>query len=98
MLVAELVDTIWATRKSEALNGSKLLLAEVKGGSKAGELIVVVDIIGAGIGDRVIITTGSAARRMMGDDRMPVDAAVVGIIDENYDDVKKQNGKKERFS
>ncbi|XCY62170.1 EutN/CcmL family microcompartment protein [Streptococcus iniae] len=98
MLVAELVDNIWATRKSDALSGAKLLLAEVKGGSKAGELIVVVDMIGAGIGDRVIITTGSATRRMMGDDQMPVDAAVVGIIDDNYDDVKKQNGKQERFS
>ncbi|CRH94077.1 Carbon dioxide concentrating mechanism protein CcmL [Chlamydia trachomatis] len=98
MLVAELVDTIWATRKSEALNGVKFLLAEVKGGSRAGELLVVVDMIGAGIGDRVIIATGSAARRMMGDDQMPVDAAVIGIIDENYDQVKKQNGKIERFS
>ncbi|MCP1639172.1 EutN/CcmL family microcompartment protein [Streptococcus gallinaceus] len=98
MLVAELVDTIWATRKSEALNGVKFLLAEVKGGSRAGDLLVVVDMIGAGIGDRVIIATGSAARRMMGDDQMPVDAAVIGIIDENYDQVKKQNGKIERFS
>ncbi|MBY5034735.1 EutN/CcmL family microcompartment protein [Streptococcus gallolyticus] len=98
MLVAELVDTIWATRKSDALNGVKFLLAEVKGGSRAGELLVVVDMIGAGIGDRVIIATGSAARRMMGDDQMPVDAAVIGIIDENYDQVKKQNGKIERFS
>ncbi|MGT2935523.1 EutN/CcmL family microcompartment protein [Streptococcus castoreus] len=98
MLVAELVDTIWATRKSEALNGVKFLLAEVKGGSRVGELLVVVDMIGAGIGERVIVATGSAARRMMGDDQMPVDAAVIGIIDENYDQVKKQNGKIERFS
>lgn len=98
MLVAELVDTIWATRKSDALSGVKFLLAEVKGGSRSGELIVVVDIIGAGIGDRVIVATGSAARRMMENDLMPVDAAVIGIIDENYDEIKKQNGKKERFT
>ncbi|MET3559054.1 EutN/CcmL family microcompartment protein [Streptococcus caprae] len=98
MLVAELVDTIWATRKSDNLNGVKFLLADVKGGNRAGELMVVVDTLGAGIGDRVIIVTGSAARRMLNDDDMPVDAAVIGIIDENYDDVKKQNGKIERFS
>lgn len=98
MLVAELVDNIWATRKSDALKGAKFLLAEIKGGSRAGELIVIVDMIGAGIGDRVIVTCGSAARRMMGDDQIPVDAAVIGIIDENYDAIKKQNGKKERFS
>ena len=98
MIVAELVDTIWATRKSEALNGEKFLLAEVKGGLRSGQLLVVVDRIGAGIGDRVIVVTGSAARRMMEDDAMPVDAAIVGIIDENYDEVKRQNGEVQRFS
>ena len=98
MLVAELVDTIWAPRKSEALNGVKFLLAEVKGGRRSGELLVVVDMIGAGIGDRVIVATGSAARRMMENDEMPVDAAIVGIIDENYDEVKRQNGEIQRFS
>lgn len=97
MLVAELVDTIWATRKSEKLSGVKFLLAKVVGGSRAGELLVVVDIIGAGIGDRVIVATGSAARRMMEDDAIPVDAAVIGIIDENYDQVKKENGEINKF-
>jgi len=76
----------------------KFLLAEVKGGRRSGELLVVVDMIGAGIGDRVIVATGSAARRMMENDEMPVDAAIVGIIDENYDEVKRQNGEIQRFS
>ncbi|HEL9634324.1 TPA: EutN/CcmL family microcompartment protein [Streptococcus suis] len=97
MLVAELVDTIWATRKSEALSGVKFLLAKVVGGSRSGEIMVVVDMIGAGIGDRVIVATGTAARRMMEDDQMPVDAAVIGIIDENYDQVKQKNGEQNRF-
>ena len=44
---------------------------------------MVVDTISAGIGDRVIITTGSSARRMLKDDGIPVDAVVVGIIDED---------------
>lgn len=83
MVTAELIDHIWATRKSEKLNGIKLMLAQVTGGSRAGERMVVCDVIGAGIGDRVIITTGSAARRMLADDLIPVDAAVVGIIDES---------------
>lgn len=45
--------------------------------------MIVVDTISAGIGDRVIVTTGSSARRMLGDDGIPVDAVVVGIIDED---------------
>ncbi|BBA92492.1 MULTISPECIES: EutN/CcmL family microcompartment protein [Streptococcus] len=97
MLVAELVDTIWATRKSDALNGAKFLLAKVVGGSRSGEIMVVADMIGAGIGDRVIVATGSAARRMMENDLMPVDAAVIGIIDENYDQIKQQNGEINRL-
>ena len=44
-----------------------------------------MDIISAGIGDRVIVSTGSAARRMLGDDNIPVDAVVVGIIDDDCD-------------
>ncbi|KRK79765.1 hypothetical protein FD03_GL000467 [Companilactobacillus nodensis DSM 19682 = JCM 14932 = NBRC 107160] len=63
------------------------MLAELIGGSRDGERLVVCDVIGAGIGDRVIITTGSSARRMLEDDAIPVDAAVVGIIDENCESV-----------
>lgn len=91
MIVANLVDTIWATRKSETLNGVKFLLAEVENGRRAGEMLVVVDNIGAGIGDRVIIVEGSGARRMMNNDDLPIDAAVIGIVDDNYDEVKKHS-------
>lgn len=83
MITAKLIDNIWATRKAESLKGYKLMLAEVIGGNRAGQQLVVVDIISAGIGERVIITTGSSARRMLQDDNIPVDAVVVGIIDED---------------
>ena len=84
MLTARLIDNIWATRKAECLNGLKFMLAEVIGGGpEEGQRLIVVDIISAGIGDRVVVTTGSAARRMVGDDTIPVDAAVIGIIDED---------------
>ena len=86
MLTAKLVDNIWSTRKAESLNGFKFMQAEIiGGGASAGQRIIVVDTISAGIGDRVIITTGSAARRMLGDDNLPIDAVVVGIIDEDCD-------------
>ena len=82
MLTARFIDNIWATRKSESLNGLKFMMAEIIGGGpRQGERLVVVDIISAGIGDRVLVATGSSARRMMVDDGIPVDAAVVGIID-----------------
>ncbi len=83
MITAKLIGNIWSTRKVESLNGFKLMLAEEICGSKGGERLVVIDTIGAGIGDRVIVTKGSSARRMLDDDNIPVDAVVVGIIDED---------------
>ena len=84
MLTARLIDNVWATRKAESLNGLKFMLAEIiGGGAEEGKRLIVVDIISAGIGDRVIVTTGSSARRMVGDDTIPVDGAVIGIIEED---------------
>lgn len=83
MITAKLIDNIWATRKAESLNGYKFMLAEVMGGTNEGQRLVVVDIVSAGIGDRVIICTGSSARKMLGNDDIPVDAVVIGIIDED---------------
>lgn len=48
MVTARLTGNIWATRKSDLLSGYKLLLAEVIGGTRAGESMVVIDTIGAG--------------------------------------------------
>ena len=83
MLVARLTDSIWATRKAESLNGLKFMLAEVIRGNDKGQKLIVVDTIGAGLGDKVLVCLGSSARRMLGNDDIPIDAAVIGIIDED---------------
>ncbi len=83
MITAKLIDNIWATRKSELLNGYKLMVVEVIGGADAGKRLVAVDVISAGIGDRVLVTLGASARKMFEDDNIPVDAAIIGIIDED---------------
>lgn len=83
MLTAKIIDHIWSTRKADSLSGLKFMLVEVIGGVNAGERLVVADIISSGIGDRVIVTTGSSARKMLGNDEIPVDAVIVGIIDED---------------
>ena len=83
MLMAKLVGNVWATRKQESLNGLKFMMVEVIGGIDAGRRMVAVDTISAGLGDRVLVCTGSSARRMLGNDDIPVDAAIVGIIDDD---------------
>lgn len=82
MIIGEVIGNVWATRKDEKLGGLKLMIVqatEVQGLKNEGT-IVAADIIGAGIGDRVIVATGGAARVAVGKDA-PIDSAIVGIID-----------------
>lgn len=86
MLLATIVGTLTASRKNDALGGYKFLLLRPRGTSSAprpdrDELIVAVDLLGAGIGEEVIVATGRAARLAVGKEDLPVDAAVVGIVD-----------------
>ena len=53
MVTARLIDNIWATRKSELLNGYKLMLVEIIGGIEAGKRLVAADVISAVSGTRI---------------------------------------------
>lgn len=68
---------LWATKKSPALVGQTFLVVRLNG---SGDTLVCADCVGAGEGERVLIATGSAARVAAGRD-IPVDAAIVGIVD-----------------
>ena len=83
MIAAKVIDNIWSTRKAESLVGLKFMLVEVLGGIDAGRLLIAADTIGAGFGERVIVCTGSSARKMLNRDDVPIDAAIIGIIDED---------------
>ncbi len=84
MRIGKVIDNIWATRKDEALIGVKLMIVQLCDRAKGdeGPVIVAADLIGAGIGEKVIVTEGSSARQMGGLDASPIDAIIVGIIDE----------------
>ena len=83
MIIAKVVGNIWATRKEESLVGRKLMIVQPTrlGGEPIGECIVAVDAVDAGIGEMVLVATGSSARRAEGQTDSPVDAAIVAIID-----------------
>ncbi|MEG2649255.1 MULTISPECIES: EutN/CcmL family microcompartment protein [Eubacterium] len=85
MKVGEVIGSVWATRKMEKLSGFKLMLVkpyQVEIGKGQGDPFVAVDTIGAGIGERVIVVGGSSARGAAEDSHCPVDAAIIGIIDD----------------
>lgn len=86
MLLAKVVGTVVATKKDETLEGCKLLIVKpLKQGldqKESDEVIVAVDSVGAGVGELILMVTGSIASRIMTDDKAPVDAAVIGIVDD----------------
>lgn len=84
MKIGRVINNIWATRKDESLVGVKLMIVQLLDSPKAeeGTIIVAADIIGAGIGEKVLVTEGSSARQMGGLANMPIDAIIIGIIDE----------------
>jgi ethanolamine utilization protein EutN len=85
MLISRVIGTVVATRKHERLVGSKIQIVqplEPQTGKAKGEAIVAVDAVGAGVGERVVVVRGSSARHAVDDDQCPVDATIIGIIDE----------------
>ncbi len=82
MVIGKVVGSIIATRKNERLIGQKLLVIRpLENMEKTGEF-VAIDNVGAGIGETVLVATGSAARVGCDLENAPVDAAIVGIVDE----------------
>ncbi len=83
MLIARVVGSAVSTAKDGRLRGAKLLVVRPTSvtGEVHGEPIVVVDTVGAGEGELVLIAQGSAARRTETTEGVPTDAAIVGILD-----------------
>ena len=74
MRIGTVTGSVWATRKAQCLQGQRFLVVAVDQ-----QTIVASDQVGAGVGDRVLVATGTVASRYCMD--APVDAAVVAILD-----------------
>ena len=81
MIVGKVIGSVVSTRKCDTLVGNKLMIIEpLSSMGNPEKKIVAVDNIGAGIGELVLVSLGSAAR--IGEhENAPVDAAIVGIVD-----------------
>lgn len=84
MILGRVVGEVWATRKHAGLDGRKLLivrpylwyapLAETSN-------LVAVDGVGANVGQDVLVCLGDGARTTSGGANLPIEAAVMGIVD-----------------
>ena len=84
MLLAKIVGTVVATRKDPRLVSNKLLVVRPidPRGKADGNYLVAIDTVDAGVGETVLVVSGSSARMASGLKDCPVDAAIVGIIDD----------------
>ena len=86
MIIGKVIGSIFSTRKSEKLVGNKFMIVRPEESMRSdGNDLVAIDIIGAGIGEKVLVAQGSAARIGCDMADAPVDAAIVGIIDEGQE-------------
>ena len=89
MFVAKVTGSVVATQKVAAMIGHKLLLVEPYRVDETardrlvstGRTFVVVDSLGAGLGEMVLICQGSSARLTPETEKLPVDAVVIGLVD-----------------
>ena len=83
MLIGKVPGSVVSTRKSDNLIGNKFMIIDVLEHMQNGaKQIIAIYKIGAGIGEYVLVAQGSAARVGTGMKDAPVDAAIVGIIDD----------------
>ena len=84
MILARVVGTIVATRKDPRLEGFKLLIVKPvspEGKDEAG-YVIAVDTVSAGSKETVLVVSGSSARMAEGCKDLPIDNAIVGIVDD----------------
>ena len=88
MLRATVTGSVWATRRLDALPSGALLEVSTDDGAK----LIAFDVLGSGVGERVLVATGSVASAFFGPEHPPLDALIIGSLDEPG----KQNDQEEQ--
>jgi microcompartment protein CcmK/EutM len=94
MFVAKVTGSLVSTQKVDSMKGYKLLVVEPyrvdpdkrRSLVTTGRTFVAVDMLGAGVGDLVLLTQGSSARMTPQTKNMPIDAVIIGIVDQVHVD------------
>lgn len=83
MFLGKVVGSVWATQKETGMENLKLLMVQPIDANEreSGQLVIAADRIGAGVGERVIVSRGTPARILFGQGNAPIDAVIVGIVD-----------------
>lgn len=84
MNLGEIVGVVVATQKHPSLSGAVLYVLEPQDEykKKTGDFLIAADTVGSRIGDQVIWVSSREAALAMPETFVPIDAAVIGIVDE----------------
>jgi ethanolamine utilization protein EutN len=85
MLTATVIGSVWATRRLAELPNGAFLEVEAEG---TGQRLIAFDVLGSGVGERVLVTQGSVAAAWFSGKPPPVDALIIGSIDPDPEDPK----------
>ncbi|MBE9259502.1 MULTISPECIES: EutN/CcmL family microcompartment protein [Aphanizomenonaceae] len=100
MQIARVRGTVTSTQKDPSLRGVKLLMLQLI--DENGNLLPVYEVaadnsVGAGVDEWVLVSRGSAARQLSGNEQRPLDASVVAIIDTIYVEDRVIYSKKDQY-
>ncbi len=97
--MAKVRGTVVSTQKDPSLRGVKLLMLQFvdEEGQTLPKYEVAADIVGAGVDEWVLVSRGSAARQVLGNEQRPLDAVVVAIIDTVSVENRQIYSKKEQY-
>ncbi len=79
MLTATVTGSVWATRRLDDIPKGAFLEVEADG---TGQRLIAFDVLGSGVGERVLVAQGSVAAAWFPGKPPPVDALIIGSIDE----------------
>ncbi len=77
MLKATVIGNVWSTRRLAEIPNGAFLEVEVDGGSR----LIAFDVLGTGMGEQVLVATGSVAASWFPGTTPPIDALIIGSID-----------------
>ena len=78
MLRATVTGSVWATRRVESIPRGAFLEVESDDGAR----LIAFDVLGSGLGERVLVATGSVASGWFAPEHPPIDALIIGSLDE----------------
>ena len=80
MISATVTGQVWSTRRVDGLPAGAFLEVEAEG---SGSRLIAFDVLGSGVGERVLVAQGSVAANWFTGTPPPVDALIIGSIDTN---------------